>query len=104
MHLNIHVPALARGLLLAARAGLLELRVPWDLLNVTDPSSRTLLFDDRVSGAFGTAEAKDFHFGIVTYEKKGQPEVIAVASAFDRSPGLVSAWDIRDCHSMRPHC
>jgi hypothetical protein len=59
------------------RAGLLELRVPWDLLNVTDPSSRTLLFDDRSSGALGTAEAKDFHFGILTFRKGGPPEITA---------------------------
>jgi hypothetical protein len=51
-------------------AGLLELRIPWDLLNVTDPSSRTLLFDDHSSGSFGVASAGKFHFGVVTYQKR----------------------------------
>jgi hypothetical protein len=63
------------------RVGLLELRVPWDLLNVTDPSSRTLLYDDRISGPFGTAEAKDFHFGILTYGKRGHHEIIGALPA-----------------------
>ena len=33
------------GLVPGRAAGLLQLRLPWDLLNVTDPSTRTLLFD-----------------------------------------------------------
>ncbi|HEU4698367.1 MAG TPA: hypothetical protein VFS40_04265, partial [Gemmatimonadales bacterium] len=50
-----------------AAAGLLELRLPWDLLNVTDPSSRTLLFDPAGRGDFGTAPAGAFHVGVVSY-------------------------------------
>jgi hypothetical protein len=53
------------------RTGLLQLRIPWDLLNVTDPSSRTLLFDRSTSGDFGTASAKKFHVGVVVYWKRG---------------------------------
>jgi hypothetical protein len=52
------------------RVGLLEIRVPWDLLNVTDPSTRTILVDDRVDGSVGTVKATGFHFGILTYSKK----------------------------------
>ena len=51
------------------RAGILELRIPWDLINVTDPSSRTLLSDTRSSGDFGTASADAFHFGVEVYRK-----------------------------------
>ncbi len=51
------------------RSGLLQLRLPWDLLNVTDPSSRTLLFDPQTKGKFGTAVAGDFHVGVVIYRK-----------------------------------
>jgi len=50
-------------------AGLLQVRIPWDLLNVTDPSTRTLLFDRATSGAFGTAPAVEFHVGVVIYRK-----------------------------------
>lgn len=51
------------------RAGLLELRIPWDLLNVTDPSTRTLLFDSRTKGTFGTVTAEHFRVGVVVYRK-----------------------------------
>jgi hypothetical protein len=53
--------------------GLLEIRIPWDLLNVTDPSTRTLLYDQRTDGDFGTVRAEDFHFGVVMYNKGGKP-------------------------------
>jgi hypothetical protein len=65
------------------RAGLLELRIPWDLLNVTDPSSRTLLFDRDTIGAFGTVAAEDFHVGVVIYEKGGQAEVVSALPAVE---------------------
>jgi hypothetical protein len=64
-------------------AGLLQIRVPWDLLNVTDPSTRTLLYDKRSSGDFGTLVAEDWHAGVLVYTKAGSrvrgalPEVIA---------------------------
>lgn len=53
------------------RAGLLQLKIPWDLLNVTDPSTRTLLFDRGTTGAFGTTTAEDFRVGVVVYRKQG---------------------------------
>jgi hypothetical protein len=58
------------------RAGLLELRIPWDLINVTDPSTRTLLLDRHTEGDFGTATAEDFHVGVVIYRKGTRPEVV----------------------------
>jgi hypothetical protein len=65
------------------RAGLLEMRVPWDLLNVTDPSSRTLLYDDRISGSYGTVEAGDFHLGILLYSKTRPGQINAALPALD---------------------
>jgi hypothetical protein len=59
-------------------AGLLELRIPWDLLNVTDPSSRTLLDDQATSGAVGTVEARDFHFGLLVYSKANHKVVASL--------------------------
>jgi hypothetical protein len=61
-------------------AGLLELRIPWDLLNVTDPSTRRILADSRTSGTFGTAVADDFHFGVEIY-RKGAPGVVGALPA-----------------------
>jgi hypothetical protein len=65
-----------------SRMGLLQIRIPWDLLNVTDPSTRTLLFDKRTTGKFGTVVAEDWHAGVVVYTKGGAevrgalPEII----------------------------
>jgi hypothetical protein len=53
------------------KAGLLQVRIPWDLLNVTDPSTRTLLFDPKTTGTYGTVTAADFHVGVVIYAKRG---------------------------------
>jgi hypothetical protein len=55
--------------------GLLQIRIPWDLLNVTDPSTRTLLFDKRTSGNFGTVVAEDWHGGILVYTKGAATKV-----------------------------
>jgi hypothetical protein len=65
------------------RAGLLELRIPWDLLNVTDPSSRRLLFDHDSTGNFGTATAEDFHVGVVIYRKKGRRDLVGALPAVE---------------------
>jgi len=52
------------------QAGLVQLRIPWDLLNVTDPSTRTLLHDTRTTGTYGTLKAQDFHVGVLLFEKR----------------------------------
>jgi tetratricopeptide (TPR) repeat protein len=65
------------------RAGLLELRIPWDLLNVTDPSSRTLLHDPDSAGKFGTAAAEDFHVGMVVYQKGGGRAIVSALPAIE---------------------
>jgi len=65
------------------RAGLLELRIPWDLLNVTDPSSRTLLFDRDSTGEFGTVPAEDFHVGVAIYLKRGGTGVVSALPAVE---------------------
>jgi hypothetical protein len=57
-------------------AGVLQLRLPWDLLNVTDPSTRTLLFDPKTDGSFGTVKAQDFHVGAVLYQKGARRAVL----------------------------
>jgi tetratricopeptide (TPR) repeat protein len=65
------------------RAGLLELRIPWDLLNVTDPSSRTLLFDRDSVGNVGTAPVEDFHVGVAIYQKGGETGVVSALPAVE---------------------
>jgi hypothetical protein len=50
------------------QAGLIELRLPWDLLNVSDPSSRTLLYETKAESDFGTVHAGAFHFLVVAVD------------------------------------
>ena len=67
-------------------SGFLQIRIPWDLLNVTDPSTRTLLFDRQTSGKYGTATAGDFHAGVVIYSKGAgmTPKVVAALPSLAR--------------------
>jgi hypothetical protein len=75
------------------KAGLLQIRIPWDLLNVTDPSTRTLLFDPKTSGTYGTVTAADFHVGVVIYAKGGATDskVVGVLPALKEG-----RWRIAD--------
>jgi hypothetical protein len=68
------------------RAGLLQLRIPWDLINVTDPSTRTLLDDRRTRGGFGTARATGFHIGVIVHRKTRSGEIVG---ALPRLQGAV---------------
>jgi tetratricopeptide (TPR) repeat protein len=74
------------------RSGLLQVRIPWDLLNVTDPSARRLLFDRDTSGTYGTVIAGDLHIGVVIYSKAsgGGPKVVAAL------PPLTGTWRAND--------
>ena len=73
-------------------AGLLEVRLPWGLLNFTDPSSRTLVFDQAKAGEFTTASSDGFRIGVLTYAKPGNPELIGALPALDRR----GRWVARD--------
>jgi hypothetical protein len=55
------------------KAGLLEVRLPWDLLNVSDPSSRTLLNDTRATGPIGTVRSDGFRVGVIVTGKGSGP-------------------------------
>jgi hypothetical protein len=48
-------------------AGLLEIRIPWGLLNVSDPSTRTLLYETIAKGSFGAVRSEGFRIGVLTY-------------------------------------
>ncbi len=47
------------------QAGRLQLRLPWNLLNVSDPSTRTLLFEERPGETIGTVPSDGMRFGVV---------------------------------------
>jgi hypothetical protein len=65
-----------------AAAGVIEVRIPWALLNVTDPSSATVL-DDGVSPGrdFGTAHTDGFRIGVLTLSPGASPHVLGALPA-----------------------
>lgn len=52
-------------------AGLVEVRIPWGLLNVTDPSSHRILRRISTSGGFQSDSTDGFRFGIVAVDRAG---------------------------------
>jgi hypothetical protein len=76
--------------------GLIEIRLPWGLLNVTDPSSRTVLFDrgDQLEGEFGTAVTDGFRMGVVLYGKKDPATPVATLPA-----AVNGRWRSADFHA-----
>jgi hypothetical protein len=73
-------------------AGLLEVRLPWDLLNVTDPSTRTLLFDRNTKGAYGTVIAEDFRIGVTVYRKGAKAEIVGALPDIEAGVWRVKAF------------
>ncbi|HEY6866630.1 MAG TPA: hypothetical protein VI792_05190, partial [Candidatus Eisenbacteria bacterium] len=57
-------------------AGLLEVRLPWLLINVTDPSSQSVLWREHADGEFGTAAGDGFRIGVVTYRRGVHPQPV----------------------------
>ena len=52
-------------------AGLIEVRLPWALLNVTDPSSRRVMVRYRGEGTFETAVTDGFRFAVAGLGRAG---------------------------------
>lgn len=68
-------------------AGLIEVRIPWALLNVTDPSSRRVMLRYRRAGeAFETAVTDGFRFRVVALERASG----AARASF--GPSVTYAW------------
>lgn len=71
-------------------SGILELRLPWGLINVSDPSTRTVLYEEAVEGGIGTAKSDGFRIGAVVWSKSTGHPVAAV-------PALVGGrWRAED--------
>lgn len=75
-------------------AGLLEVRLPWGLLNFTDPSSRIVALGRGVGGDFLTARTEGVRVGVVAYDKGPGSRVRGALPLLDRS-GRWRASDFR---------
>ncbi len=72
---------------------IIELRIPWGLLQVTDPSSLQVLAGIDRSGTFSTKASKGFLLGVVSYRPRTQ-ELADVLPRF-RSPGIIAEEDMK---------
>ena len=91
-------------------AGLLEIRLPWALLNITDPSSGSVLYHDREAFQFGTAASDGFRFGVVTWRKGTTPRAVGALpalhpgrrwSAADFATWTWAPWEEPEFHARR---
>ena len=48
--------------------GVIELRIPWGMLQLVDPSSRSVLFGNATSGKIAGARTDGFHFVVESYD------------------------------------
>lgn len=54
----------------------LQVRLPWGLLHVTDPSTRQVLFDPSGEGDFGTATSDGFRIGVISRRGASVPRIL----------------------------
>jgi len=74
-------------------AGIVEVRLPWGLLNVTDPSSRTVLARVRVPGPFETELTDGFRFTVTATGRAG-----AVTRLAPGRPYVWATWEVPVWH------
>ncbi|HSR92953.1 MAG TPA: hypothetical protein VLK88_16735 [Gemmatimonadales bacterium] len=72
-------------------AGLLELRLPWGLINVTDPSTGTLILGAAPDGPIQTTRAEGFRLGVMTVAAQNEKPVGALPHL-----GSNGAWHAAD--------
>ena len=62
-----------------AASGLVEVRIAWGLLNVTDPSSRQVMVRYRGNGVFETARTDGFRFAVAVLDRSNGAVVARIA-------------------------
>ncbi len=67
-------------------SGLVEVRIAWSLLNVTDPSSRLVMVRYRGNGVFETARTEGFRFAVAAVDRTSGAVIGRV------EPGRAYAW------------
>jgi tetratricopeptide (TPR) repeat protein len=75
------------------QTNMIELRIPWGLLQVTDPSSLQVLEGIDRGGTFFTTTTKGIQLGVVSYRPRTQ-QLADVLPRF-RSPGIIADEDMK---------
>jgi hypothetical protein len=73
-------------------SGTIEVRIPWGMLNVTDPSTRTLLHDSTGQGDFAVVTTDGFQVGAARVTRRGRPTVTA------STPTITGEWQGAQFH------
>ena len=78
-------------------SGLVEVRIAWGLLNVTDPSSRRVMVRYRGNGVFETARTDGFRFAVAVLDRSSGAVVARIAPerTFTWPTWEVPAWHER---------
>jgi tetratricopeptide (TPR) repeat protein len=76
-------------------AGLVEVRIPWGLLNVTDPSSHRILRRISAGANFQTDSTDGFRFGVVAVDSAGERDRLAPGATY-----WWSGWDVPVSHEQ----
>jgi tetratricopeptide (TPR) repeat protein len=88
----------------------LEARIPWGLLNVTDPSSRRVVQDEAIPGdAVGTTVTEGFRLSLVRFHTTGPDALRVTASLPEAQAGLLPltpvytwpTWETPTFHRVR---
>lgn len=87
-------------------AGMIEVRIPWGLLNVTDPSTHTVLNDATRTRDFGTTTTTGIVAAVIRYTRGTDPRPIAATPTLEGRwqreqfhPYLWPAWEAPTWHS-----
>jgi hypothetical protein len=74
-------------------AGLVTVRIPWALLNVTDPSTRRVAFEFAREGEFGAVVTEGLRAGVLLLDEGGNRlDALPVAGGGQWRAGEFTAW------------
>jgi tetratricopeptide (TPR) repeat protein len=89
------------------RSKMLQVRIPWGLLNVTDPSTRTILYEEARGEGFGTVTARGFRIGMLTYQDGARRTLVGalpqVSQGSRWAREVLKTWDWKGWDTPRWH-
>ena len=67
-------------------ASLLQVRLPWNLLNVSDPSTRTVLYESRIEERVGPAPGDGFRVGVLVQRSPSRADSAPLIASLPAAP------------------